>query len=404
MRILQQYIALLVLYLLVFGCKKSVPPTEVQSTTITSQVSTQMTGTSSVKLLFVGDVMGHDPQIKSALDAKTGRYNYSDCFKYLEPIISKADIAVANLEVTLPGQPPYVGYPHFRSPNALAKGLKDAGFDVIVTANNHSNDAGKIGVDQTLNTLESQGLLATGTFKDYKERYKNYPLIIDKNGIKVAFLNCTYDTNGMPDIPPTIVNRIDTLELDKDILKAKAAKADVLVVLIHWGKEYKLLPNKDQKFLADWLVSKGVTAVIGSHPHVIQPVETRKSDAADVFITYSLGNFISNQRKKDTEGGLLVEVEFTKDHDEQKVAIQKSSYSLLWRYIFSKNNKSKYYTIPISPFQTNSQDKMAMSKRQQREMIAFATKFRNHLKKNGNVEERKYKFKELFDNKFSKPL
>ncbi len=410
MRYFKEYTTIILLHFFIFSCKSTIPSTAVQETPTTKEQSAEKENVTSVKLLFVGDVMGHDPQIKSALDEQTGEYNYSNCFKYLEPIVAKADIAVANLEVTLPGLPPYVGYPHFRSPDALAKGLKDAGFDLVVTANNHSNDAGKVGLDHTLDALEKQELLATGTFRNHKERTSKYPLIVEKNDIKIAFLNCTYGTNGMPDIPPSIVNRIDSLEIERDIKNAKSKGADIIVALIHWGKEYKLLPNQEQIKLANWLVSKDVDAVIGSHPHVIQPIETTKlkgTKSNNALITYSLGNFISNQRKTDTEGGLLVEVEFKKNKSEQKITLEDASYSLLWRYIHQTEAsiaKKNYYTIPISPFEKNAIEKMSMSSKEKNKMIAFATKFRKHLDKNGNVEEKRYKYEELFDNSFSTPL
>jgi len=410
MRIQFLHIALIVLYFLVCGCNNSTPPISDQKAKTTKERTTKAEDVTSIKLLFVGDVMGHDAQIKSAFNEKDKTYNFSDCFKYLEPIVSKADIAVANLEVTLPGVPPYAGYPHFRSPDALAKGLKDAGFDLIVTANNHSNDAGKIGVDHTLEVLEEQQLLATGTFKHSKEREANYPLIVERKGMKIAFLNCTYDTNGMPDIPPTVVNRIDTIQLEKDILKAKHKKADVIVALIHWGKEYKLLPSTEQETIANWLVNKGVDAVVGSHPHVIQPLETKqagvKGNTEEVLISYSLGNFISNQRKADTEGGLLVEIEFEKNPVKDKIKLKESSYSLLWRYIHKSKvaeGKQQYYTIPIAPFEVNGKEKMAMSNKEQNKMIAFATKFRKHLAENGNIKEKKYTYDQLFDKNFIGP-
>lgn len=405
MHYLREYLILVFLQFLVYGCQNTVPPNSAQKSPTSKIEKSINTEPTSLKMLFVGDVMGHDAQIKSAYNSKTGKYNYTACFKYLEPIIAQADIAVANLEVTLPGVPPYAGYPHFRSPDELAKGLKDSGFDLVVTANNHSNDAGKIGLDHTLDALKEQNLLATGTFKHIEEREKNYPLIIDKNGFKVAFLNCTYDTNGMPDIPPSIVNRIDTSELAIDIQTAKAKNADVIVTLIHWGKEYKLLPNEEQTYLANWLTNKGVHAVIGSHPHVIQPVKTSSTNAlkSEALITYSLGNFISNQRKADTEGGLLVEVEFKKN-SKAELSLEKSSYTLLWRYIHQGKASKKYYTIPIAPFEKNAIKQMDMNKGEFNRMIAFASKFRKHLGKHGNVKEKKYGYEELFNNNFSKPL
>jgi len=173
--------------------------------------------------------------------------------------------------------------------------------------NNHANDARDIGLVRTIETLKNLGFHQTGTFKNKKERAIFYPLIINKNGIKLAFLNYTYDTNGIRTIPPTIVNGIYLNTIQKDIEKAKRLKADAIIVLMHWGAEYQLIENKRQRYLADWLVKQGADLVIGAHPHVVQPIEERIINAPNqkprkVLIAYSLGNFISNQNKKNTDG------------------------------------------------------------------------------------------------------
>ncbi|HFB99970.1 MAG TPA: hypothetical protein ENJ53_04115, partial [Phaeodactylibacter sp.] len=160
-----------------------------------------------INLLFVGDIMGHRPQIKSAKLSKkeaiqTGKkYNYEPCFRYIKPIVEQADLAIANLEVTLPGEPPYYGYPSFRSPDELAEALRFSGFDILMTANNHSNDAGKRGVINTISTIKKNGLYQTGTFKNVEERDLFYPLLVYKKGFKIAFLNYTYGTNHIKTQP-----------------------------------------------------------------------------------------------------------------------------------------------------------------------------------------------------------
>ncbi|MCB0574727.1 MAG: CapA family protein, partial [Saprospiraceae bacterium] len=121
--------------------------------------------TDTLRLLFAGDIMGHTPQIKSAEKTPNKQYDYTACFRYVRPIIESADLAIGNLELTLPGKPPYTGYPMFRSPDALAEALKEAGFDILVTANNHSNDSRGAGVISTINTVRGLGFQQTGTFK-----------------------------------------------------------------------------------------------------------------------------------------------------------------------------------------------------------------------------------------------
>ena len=146
-----------------------------------------------ISLLFMGDIMGHDSQIWAAEDVSSHSWDYNDVFNYIKPVISDADLAFANLEVTLAG-PPYKGYPQFSSPAALAVACKNAGIDCLVTANNHSADRGKAGITGTIFRLDSIGMPHTGTFTDRVSKEKETPLIFSKNGYKIAVLNYTYGT------------------------------------------------------------------------------------------------------------------------------------------------------------------------------------------------------------------
>ena len=162
-----------------------------------------------LKMIFVGDIMGHGPQIESAAIETNKLYDYSPCFQYIAPLLAQADLAIGNLELTLPGKPPYTGYPTFKSPDELPLALRAAGFDLLVTANNHSNDGGLIGLQNTIKTIEKNGFYQTGTFIDSAHREALYPLIVYKGNFKLAFLNYTYGTNGIPTPKPAVVNLID---------------------------------------------------------------------------------------------------------------------------------------------------------------------------------------------------
>ena len=344
-----------------------------------------------VKLLFVGDIMGHEPQIKSAEVQKNTSYNYKPCFQYLAPIIQQADIAIGNLEVTLPGKPPYRGYPIFRSPNDLAKDLKWAGFDVLMTSNNHSNDSRAKGLIRTIETLKNLGFHQTGTFKNSRERALFYPLIINKNGIKLAFLNYTYDTNGIRTIPPTIVNGIYLNTIQKDIAKAKKLKADAIIVMMHWGDEYQLIENQRQRYLANWLVERGVDLVIGAHPHVVQPIiektiKTPHQKPRKVLIAYSLGNFVSNQNKKNTDGGIILEIELTKNTKQDQTVISNSDFIPVWRYIQQTAKKEVYRVLPIAAFELGNRQLLNMSKEDKIAMKDFARTTRARLRHKGATE------------------
>ena len=161
-----------------------------------------------VSFLFMGDIMQHDEQIAAAYDNSTKRYDYNHYFEYVTPIIKSVDVAIANLEVTLAGRP-YKGYPQFSAPEELAIASKNSGIDYLMTANNHSNDRSKQGVERTIDVLDSLQIPHFGTYKTQQARDTTYPLLIEKNGIRVALLNYTYGTNGLATVSPNVVNMID---------------------------------------------------------------------------------------------------------------------------------------------------------------------------------------------------
>ena len=242
-----------------------------------------------LSLLFVGDVMQHDSNIAAAYDMQSKKYNYASCFEYVAPIVRSADLAIGNLELTLAGSP-YKGYPQFSAPDALAIELKRIGMDILVTANNHSLDRRRKGLERTLKVLDSLEILHTGTFRDSLERSSVYPLLIEKNGFTFSLLNYTYGTNGIAVTKPNIVNLIDTVAIKADLEKARSQHSDAIIVFMHWGIEYQSLPNQEQKKLAALCLREGAKLVIGSHPHVLQPMVWNKNE--DQLIAYSLGNFI----------------------------------------------------------------------------------------------------------------
>ncbi len=385
---LRSYFFLLLLCLCFFGKNISA---QVQSDSI-----------SKINLLFVGDVMGHDPQIESAEIVKHESYNYEPCFQYVKPIIEKADLAIANLEVTLPGKPPYRGYPQFRSPDELALGLRLAGFDMLVTANNHSNDAGKKGVINTISTIKDYGFYQTGTFKNKEDRELHYPLIVYKNDFKIAFLNYTYGTNGIKTTPPVIVNYIDEKLIEEDMKLAHQLKPDAIIVITHWGEEYKYVENEKQRRLAKKIFNWGADLIIGMHPHVVQPiremdVEQPDSTSKKTLVTYSLGNFLSGQTTPNTEGGFMFEVTLEKNIKTNKVNLGEHHFIPVWRYVYQESNKkSIYFALPISPFENGNGKYLGMDEENQSALNAFGKKTRKHLN-NSNSSERIITLEELGD-------
>ena len=268
-------------------------------------------------LLFVGDLMQHRAQLDAARTAD-GRYNYTSCFSLLQPVISQADIAIGNLEVPLGGAP-YSGYPAFSAPDAYLEALREAGFDLLLTANNHCLDRQGRGLARTIHQLDSLQMAHTGSFLSAAHRRQHYPLLYCCKGFRLVFLNYTYGTNGIQAAPPYVVNYIDKQQMAADIAQARAMQPDAIIACMHWGEEYRSLPNSEQRQLADWLLAQGVTHVIGSHPHVIQPVERRKAGSKVHVVAYSLGNFISNMSEPHTDGGMLLHMELIKPAPPQVV-------------------------------------------------------------------------------------
>lgn len=283
-------------------------------------------------LTVAGDVMNHDSQISDAYDAAAGSYDYSHVFQYVKPWLEQADYAVANLETTLPGGGDYTGYPHFGAPDALAYDLKEAGFDLLSTANNHTWDKGVDGVYRTLDVLDEAGLAHVGTYRSQEERDTGGIVVADVGGIKVAFLAYTYGLNGYSvpkdqsyavnlfnlDYTTATLSQPDEALLAADLEKARGLDADVIAVMIHWGIEYRSSPTDYQKSLAEFLVANGADLILGGHPHVIEPYETITTTGWDGqsregFVCYSLGNFISAQNKEFTDITALLQLELTKD-------------------------------------------------------------------------------------------
>ncbi len=287
-------------------------------------------GYDEAELFFAGDAMQHKAQLNAAASAR-GSYDYSQCFSQISPMVKAADFAVVNLETPV-GCPPYAGYPCFSAPASYADALKDAGFDLFLTANNHTLDRGPHGLRATISELDERSVAHIGTYGCDSARADALPHVENINGIKISFLNYTYGTNGITPRDGVVVDYIDRETIAADIEKARSENPDMIAVCIHWGDEYHLLPNQEQRNTADFLEALGVDLIIGGHPHVIQPMELRPNryhPEKDIFIVYSLGNFISDMKKPDTRGGAVARVRLQRDLDGD-VRIIGADYSLVF--------------------------------------------------------------------------
>jgi len=195
--------------------------------------------------------MTHGPQIRAAIQADDS-YDFSQSFALVRSAIERADLAIGNLETTFGGKP-YSGYPMFSSPEALAVALREAGFDVLTTSNNHSCDRRSYGITHTIDVLDSLGIATTGSYRNLSERPARTPLIQSVRGIKLAILAYTYGTNGLPIPHPTVIDTISKEHIAADLRRADSLGAEYKIVQIHWGNEYEKSPNRAQRELAQWL-------------------------------------------------------------------------------------------------------------------------------------------------------
>lgn len=305
-----------------------------------------------ISLLFIGDFMGHMDQINAAYNKETRTYEYDTCFSKIKPILSDADVTIGNIEVTL-GVKPYSGYPQFSSPPSYAAAIKRAGVDALTTSNNHSCDKGKKGVERTIKILDSLVIPHTGTFINAVEKTKNPAYVINQNNFKIAVINYTYGTNSIDPTPPNVVNYLEKEAIKKDITFIKnGIQPDEIIAFLHWGDQYKDLPNTAQKDMFTYFKSLGVNIVIGAHPHVLQPMKWNKKDSVNTkenLVVYSLGNFVSHQRTFPRDGGAVFKLSLIKD-EADKVKIKDAKYCLTWVYEPIINDKKEYYVLPADEY------------------------------------------------------
>ncbi len=288
-------------------------------------------------LLFAGDIMQHQNQLDAARTTE-GTYSYSGYYRHIQGIVKAVDIAVANLETPI-GRSNFSGYPSFCAPDSFLYAARDAGFNVLLFANNHCLDRGKNGALYTLDLLDSLGIAHCGVYRNAEERAKRYPLLIENKGMRIALLNYTYGTNGRNVPAPMVVNLIDREVIAEDIQKAKSMNVDAIIACMHWGDEYVSLPPERVRDLADWLVEQGVSHIIGNHPHVIQPIEIKEDPTTPDrhAVVYSTGNLVSNMSLTNTDGGIVVRMELKKTFNYTRL----SSLDYLFTWISPQQNNGK---------------------------------------------------------------
>ncbi|MCL6570711.1 MAG: CapA family protein [Bacillus sp. (in: Bacteria)] len=301
--------------------------------------------TTKLTLGAIGDILIHDKVYQDAFNGAL--YDFDPMFLDMKPLLEKPDILTANQESRLGGLDLGLsGYPMFNSPHEVADSLVDTGVDIVSTANNHTLDKGEKGIQSEAAYLDSIGLPHVGSFLDEKDQQTLR--IINKNGIKLAFLSYTYGTNGIPvpDGKDFLVNLINRETMKEEIHQAKK-EADVIVMSIHWGNEYQRIPTTEQKELASFLANEGVDIIFGSHPHVLQPMEwIQTNDGRKTFVIYSLGNFISAQYDDYKDIGGLATIDISKNVSEKGTSIEFSNPIFYPTYVTSEQYNN-FRVVPL---------------------------------------------------------
>ena len=320
-----------------------------------------------------GDLLLHDKVIKSGYDPDTNTYNYDNIFTYFATYASKVDYAVANLEVTLCGDDngyKYAGYPCFNAPDAIVDAAKKAGFDMLLTANNHSYDTGFTGFMRTQEVIADRNLDHIGT--RYQESDKNY-LIKNINGIQVGMICYTYNTgydskgNASLNSQPLsaeatrLINSYSYTDLDSfyekldgELSSMRAEGAETIMLYIHWGDEYHTTPNAIQKEMAQKLCDMGIEVIVGNHAHVAQPVEllsNSKDENRKTLCLYSTGNAVSNIRDNgihpaESEDGMLFCVTFAK-YSDGTVIVESADILPTWVNRYPEGGKDRFQILTM---------------------------------------------------------
>ncbi|WP_426349803.1 CapA family protein [Alloiococcus sp. CFN-8] len=320
-----------------------------------------------IRITAVGDILVHETQLISQYNELTDSYNFTDNFKYVEGYIKDGDLTIANLETTLAGKEKgYTGFPTFNTPDEILDALKNSGFNLISAANNHIIDKGLSGLKRTAEVVKEKGLDLTGIKANPEE--KSY-VVKDVKGIKIGISNYVFETqkqgnnrtiNSLP-LPKEGETLLDTFnyselntwykEVEERISQMKADGAEFIVFLMHWGNEYQREANSNQKEMAQKLCDLGVDVIIGGHPHVIQPMEYLTSSVSGKMsvVFYSLGNFLSNQRRERVdniypEDGIIVNVDVIKEED-GSLSLGEVSYVPTWVYREELGDSKYSYTI-----------------------------------------------------------
>ncbi len=301
----------------------------------------------TVRLSAVGDLMCHSTQFNYAQVSKDS-FNFKPVFDSVKKFLRSSDFVAGNLETVIADSDSvYSGYPVFNTPDDFLEGLKYAGFTHLILANNHILDRGLKGLFGTIKKVEKFGFTFSGAYSSLKE--KERVRLYNLKGIKIAFLSFTYFTNNQNPEARKYVEIIRLAELRRKIALAKKAGADFVILYFHFGNEYERFPNAVQKRIVKNAVKFGADIIVASHTHAVQPIDfIKRNDTDSVFVIYSMGNFISNQRWRYSDGGVIVNIDLAKNVTKDSTFVKDYSYLPVWVFKGRIKGKKRYLILPLS--------------------------------------------------------
>jgi len=303
----------------------------------------------TLEFSVVGDIMCHSTQFKFA-EVTENSFDFKPVYREIKKYLDNSDIVIGNLETVIEVDTlAYAGYPVFNTPKDFLEGLKYAGFDFLSTANNHAFDIRERGVKSTLKHIKDYNLTSVGTYLSNSDR--DSVRIHEQNGIKFALLSYTYGVNlyKIREGKEYLVNFINEELIKTDIQNHRDAGAELVILFFHFGKEYETDANSTQKEIVNKSISFGADVILGAHPHTLQPIEYFKTENGNLdsgFVAYSLGNFISNQRWRYSDGGAILNFSVQKNYRNESLKLIGVRYLPIWVYKGYTQFGSEYIIFP----------------------------------------------------------
>jgi len=314
---------------------------------------TSVDSVSTLKFSAVGDLMCHGTQLKYA-QVDSVSFDFNRNFSKVKPIFDESDFVMGNLETVIAGEKKgYFGYPVFNTPIDFLTALEYAGFDLLITANNHATDQRKDGIINTALNITKSNMNYSGTIISPEDM--DSINVYSVNDISFAVLSYTYgvNINNLNKDDMFMVNFIDSVRIREDIKRARNEKAEIVILFFHFGTEYSKEPNQYQKDIVSRSIEYGADIILGSHPHTLQPIEFFQTSNASLdtgFVAYSLGNFISNQRWRYSDCGTILNFELEKNIYTDKIRLAAVNFIPTWVYKGNIGGKKEFEVLPASKY------------------------------------------------------